>query len=288
MRKSLFNFTSVILILTIFSSCSTAHKLKKENKKYDKFSTGFRHNAYTLASRKGVSKIVKEYNERDSLRNISDADVHSYMGFLMLLGGQNRFAVAEADMILRDSVSIVNEFAAQNIISAVKINKDWKLSAIENQEKARGIEKSNPEIDSISFSFYSSELIQGYVHLQQHDFAAASGDFTRLSSVTGYIWPATLSNMFASVQNNDAENAYILYERLLKDETTPEQVKTWLSKNASELIEHPEKINNIGSSIDKMIRVYINSKFTIKAAKGIKVVAEECFDTILNIVGNLK
>lgn len=288
MKKLLFNFTFVILVLTLLSSCSTAYKLKKENKKYDKFTTGFRNSAYTLASENGVSKIVKDYNKSNSSDKITDADVHSYIGFLMLLGRQNRFAAAEANLILSGSANIVNNYAAQNIISAVKKNKDWRLSAEKNEDAAKMIEDSNPEIDGISFSNYSSELIQAYVHFQDRDFVAASGDFARLSSVTGYIWPSTLSNMFANIQNNNKDEAYKIYEELLKDEETPEKVKVWLRENAPELIEKPKKLNDIGSSIDKIIRIYINGKFTIEAAKGVKAVAESCFDAYLFILGGLK
>ncbi len=150
----------ILIAITVFiASCSTAYKIKRENKKYKKITSGIRYNSYKKLSSKSIPLIVEQYNKGKE-NTIEEDDIRVYVGFLMLLAQQNRLAAAEAEMILANDEKGINQYSALNLLASVKQQKSWDHIAKIDYEKASEYEIESVELDTMDFGDFASELVQ--------------------------------------------------------------------------------------------------------------------------------
>ena len=279
----MFKISSILLIIItiLLSSCSTAYKIRKENKKYHKISTGIRYSAYKKTSEKGLTAILNKYNQNHDSLNASEESLHSYLGLLMLIANQNRFAAAESNIVLERNKTKINNFAAHNIIASIKRDKELFLTAKLEEDIADSL-SNNINFNSISdFDKFSIELILANSNLQKQNYTSASANFANLASITSIKWPSNICNILSNIKNGDSKQAKEMFEQLKNNKGTPEIVQQWSKKIIPELIENPNKLIEYSDLPNDIIKAYIKGQLTYNTISEAKDITEKLLFSLL-------
>jgi len=284
MKNKLFNIFSIALLsLLLLSSCSVEYKIRKENKKYKKISTGIRYSTYKKASENGLTAILNKYNESNDSIAVSEESLHSYIGLLMLIAKQNRFAAAEADIILSRNKSSINNYAAHSIIASIKRTEELNFTTKIEENIADSI-YNNSDISKIcDFDKFSVELIKANNNLHNQDYVSASANFANLVSITSVKWPSDICNILSDIKNGNSNEASLKYKKLKNNKGTPEIIQEWSEKIIPDLIANPEKLIEYSDLPNDIIKIYVKGRFTYSTISYAKDIAEKMLFTLLEI-----
>jgi len=278
----------LISLTVLFSACSTAYKIRKENKKYKKTTTSLRYKSYKKLSAKSIPLFLEQYNDSIEWKNVKENDVRVYVGLVMLLAQQNRFAAAEAEMILASGDTGLNQYSALNILASVKQQKGWVHIAKIDFERAAECDIKSVEIDSMDFGDFASELVLANINIRNGDFVASTNNFAKLGTATGVNWPAYITVILSELKDGDASSAAVHYAEFQEDKDVPDKVKEWFAKEYILFSKHPEQLNNLSSFSKNMFKLFLTGGFTLGTAKTLKTIVEETGNIALMLIGGAK
>ena len=285
MRTKSYLISILITVSLLFNSCGINHKIKRENKKYAKLTSGMRYNTYEKASLKGIPIIVDKYNSSQDKYQVTENEMRAYMGFLMILAGQNRFAAAESDLILSSNHNEICDFAANNIQATIKYKKEWSHIADIQVQSKEDYFKNKYQHSPDNFGYFASELILANMNIRNLEFTSAINNFSNLAVVTGVDWPQQICSILAHIQDNEMDQAKNEYNLILKDKETPDKVKKWFTPLYTTYYNHPEQLSNTKDLTSNLFKTYLKGKITTKS---IKSIVRNTSDLLFDLYGGIK
>jgi len=275
----------LMAVSLLFNACGINHKIKRENKKYTKLTSGTRYNTYKKASLKGIPIIVDKYNSSQDKYQVTENEMRAYMGFLMILAGQNRFAAAESDLILNSNHNEICHFAANNIQASIKYKKEWPHIADIQVRAQEDYFKNKYQHSPDNFGYFASELILANMNIRNLNFATAIHNFSNLAVITGVNWPQQICSILAHIQENEMSKADSEYKSLLSDKDTPDKVKKWFTPLYTTYYHHPDQLSNTKDLTTNLFKIYLKGKITTKS---INSILKNTTDLLIYLYGGIR